>query len=343
MWLMANCCRLDKDLFVEGLKQLQTRIETRFYVTVLSFATDLCEVIRTGIVTPPDSGTPTEDSRSEHLDALPVKNTFTDIRERRKLGKRILKAVQPSLEAALRVESEISQKPFEGLQHELESMVDRSIEAGRLLATASQGRPTDEANDTIMVDAELQITVKADPSEGDVMDTTPDGEMEGGNIEVSTNIDVDTSGLDMVDEEEKQDDITNAVKSSDTPPDTDGYVSKPRPAQSGPPTPPQSNGSLGLEPLDPLTEGGVLWYLKGYEPQGTSVLGEHWAGRDAVRMLSEDLTDMDEEELKGLGMVVDQAAASVVVEADEAEEAESVGGKTRASKAKKRRTSTRRR
>ncbi|KAJ4170005.1 hypothetical protein NW754_006148 [Fusarium falciforme] len=334
---------LDKDLFIEGLKKLQTRIETRFYVTVMSFATDLCEVIRNGIATAPDSGSPTEDSRSEHLDALPVKNTFADIRERRKLGKRILKAVQPSLEAALRVESEISQKPFEGLQNELESMVDRSIEAGRPLTTASQGKPTDEANDTIMVDAELQITVKADPSEGDVMDTTPDGELEGGNIEVSTNIDVDTSGLDMVDEEEKRDGLANAVKSSDTPPDTDGYVSKPRPAQSGPPTPPQSNGSLGLEPLDPLTEGGVLWYLKGYEPQGTSVLGEHWAGRDAVRMLSEDLTDMDDEELKGLGMVVDQAAASVVVEADEAEETESVGGKTRASKAKKRRTSTRRR
>ncbi|KAF4988937.1 hypothetical protein FDECE_14867 [Fusarium decemcellulare] len=330
---------LDKDLFIDGLSKLQSRVETRFYVTALSFAVDLCEVISTGIATSPSNGS----SMDEPVDASPIKNTFADIRERRKLGKRILKAVQPSLEIALRVESEISQKPFESLQAELESMVDRSVEASRPLITTSQEKTSEEANDTIMVDAELQITVKADPAEGgDAMDTTPDGEQEGGNIEVSTNIDVDTSDLNMVDEAEKQDALPNAVKSSDTPPDTDGYVSKPRPAQSGPPTPPQSNGSLGLEPADPLTDGGVLWYLKGYEPRGTSVLGEHWAGRDAVRMLSEDLTDLDDEELKGLGMDVDQGVASVV-EADANEETESTEGKTRASKARKRRTSTRRR
>ncbi|KAF4971318.1 hypothetical protein FZEAL_9884 [Fusarium zealandicum] len=337
---------LDKDLFIDGLNTLQSRVQARFYVTALSFAADLCEVVSVGIATPPESGASAEDTRSESGDIEPAKNPFMDIRERRKLGKRILKAVQPHLEAALKVESEISQKPFESLQSEWEAMLDKSVEASRPMAAANQDKPSDEANDTIMVDAELQITVKADPaSDGDAMDTAPDGDNEGGNIEVSTNIDVDTSDLNLVDEEEKRDALPNTVKSTDTPPDTDGYVSKPRPAQSGPPTPPHSNGSLGLEPVDPLTDGGVLWYLKGYEPKGTSVLGDHWAGRDAVRMLSEDLTDLDDEELKGLGMDVDQGAmpVAVEVEVEEQEETESIGGKTRASKARKRRTSTRRR
>ncbi|KAJ3520011.1 hypothetical protein NM208_g13898 [Fusarium decemcellulare] len=319
--VIERAISLDKDLFIDGLSKLQSRVETRFYVTALSFAVDLCEVISTGIATSPSNGSSTDES----VDASPIKNTFADIRERRKLGKRILKAVQPSLEIALRVESEISQKPFESLQAELESMVDRSVEASRPLITTSQEKTSEEANDTIMVDAELQITVKADPAErGDAMDTTPDGEQEGGNIEVSTNIDVDTSDLNMVDEAEKQDALPNAVKSR--------VLQRRRSLMA----------ASAWNQLTPSRMGGVLWYLKGYEPRGTSVLGEHWAGRDAVRMLSEDLTDLDDEELKGLGMDVDQGVASVV-EADANEETESTEGKTRASKARKRRTSTRRR
>ncbi|KAM0343256.1 hypothetical protein ACHAPU_008706 [Fusarium lateritium] len=336
---------LDKDLFQDGLNKLQSRINTRFYVTVMSFAVDLCEIINIGIATTPGPDPSTNQSQSETINVSPGKTTFSDIRERRKLGKRILKAVQPFLETALRVESEISQKQFEGLQKELENLIDKSVEARRPTTSTSQDKPndlSDEANDTIMVDAELQITVKAVSTEGgDAMDTTSDG----GNIEVSTNIDVDTSDLAGADAgiREKQESLPNTVQSSDTPPSTDGYVSKPQPAQSGPPTPPQSNGSLGLEPVDPLTDGGAIWYLKGHELKGTSVLEEQWAGRDAVRMLSEDLTDLDDEELKGLGMDVDHAATSAAVEAEVKDEEEPVGGKTRASKAKKRRTSTRRR
>lgn len=319
---------------------LQERVETRFYVTGLSFAADLCEIISTGISTPPRNASEPSESHFELIDASPTKNTFSDIRERRKLGKRILKAVQPYLETALRVESEISQKPFETLQKELETMVDNSVETGRPAAAPSREEPIEEADDTIMVDAPqaLQITVKGSlPEEEDAMDTGEDGDEHGGNIEVNT------SGLGIIDEEDIKVELHNGIESSDTPPDTDGYVSRPRPVQSGPPTPPQSNGSLGRDPADPLTEGGVLWYLKGHEPRGTSVLGEHWAGRDAVRMLSEDLTDMDDEELKGLGMDVDHGVSSVAVEVNGHVDAETTAAKSKASKVKKRRTSTRRR
>lgn len=353
---MLTRCRLDKELFSEGLEKLQERIDIRFYVTALSFAADLCEVISKGIITAPSGG---DEQTEPHFDSMeaPTKNTFADIRERRKLGKRILKAVQPYLETALRVEAEVSQKAFEGLLGELEVMMDKCVDAGRQAPSiqseaveepeameVEDGDDTDDAGDTIMVDAdELQITVKGpeDDDDGDAMDTADESE-ELGNIEVKT-------GLGIIVEEEGKDGLRNMIKSSDTPPDTDGYVSKPRPAQSGPPTPPQSNGSLGLEPADPLAEGGVIWYLKGYEPQGTSVLGEHWAGREAVRMLSEDLTDMDDEELKGLGMDVDQGVSSAAVEVEAEAEADShvdaatTGAKAKASKVKKRRTSSRRR
>ncbi|KAF7554671.1 hypothetical protein G7046_g6745 [Stylonectria norvegica] len=343
---------LDKNVFIDGLLHLQARVETRFHVTALSFAGELCETVREGIHTYPQVSE-LDESRVELADTF-AKDPFSDIRERRKLGKRILKAVQPYLETALHVEAEISLKPFEILQKELESLIDNSVEVGRPAPTTTHEKQVEEVDDTIMVDAAetSQITVKARPeadedaADGDAMDTAEDGDEDGGNIEVNT------SGLDIVDSEvtgvngsETKRPQRNGGKTTDTPPDTDGYVSKPRPAQSGPPTPPQSNGSLGQEPLDPLGEGGVLWYLKAFQPQGTSVLGEHWAaGRDAVRMLSEDLTDLDDEELKGLGVDVDNAVtAAVAMEVDSPVEPTPVSTRSRASKVKKRRTSTRRR
>ncbi len=98
-----------------------------------------------------------------------------------------------------------------------------------------------------------------------------------------------------------------------------------QPTTNGPLTPPQSHtGSAGgassssahhvppslgdgsprptmaRKAVDTLHEGGILWYLDNFSPQGTTAVEEEWAGRDAVRLLSEDLTDMDEEELNGL-------------------------------------------
>ena len=350
--------RLDKDLFADGLLNLQIRTEERFYVTALPFAQELADIISKGISADPElaEGSP---QRFEATDTSQAKNPFSDIRERRKLGKRILKAVQPFLEMALRIESEITNKPLDSLQKELESIFEASVEA-RQQAITSRQLDRDEGGDTIMVDAldRSEITVKSSHvqsengvgTQDDVMDTTEDAEHDdGGNIEVNT------SGLGIVsgpintedgvlERERIKSIVVDGVGSSETPPASNGYISMPRPQQPGPPTPPQSNGSLGQEPTDPLTEGGVLWYLKAYKPEGTSIMGEHWAGRDAVRMLSEDLTDMDDEELKGLGADVDDSVvAASVLEPEEVPADSTTNSKAKANKTRKRRASGRRR
>lgn len=327
-------------------------METRYHVTALAFSAELCGVIDAGINTPPKDPEPSE-PRFEVSESSIAKNTYSDIRERRKLAKRILRAIQPLLETALRVESEISQKPFESLQKELEAMIDKSVESARPMTASTLDEAIEElADDTIMVDATetSEITVKGglvETPDGEAMDTGEDGDTDGGNIEVNTSgLDImDAEGEEVSTEEESKDSVKIEVKTTDTPPDTDGYVSKPLPAQSGPPTPPQSNGSLGQEPSDPLTEGGVVWYMKDFDPEGTSVADESWAaGRDAVRMLSEDLTDLDDEELKGLGADVDRAiTTAVVMEVDDNREEINNIAKSKATKARKRRTSTRRR
>jgi NuA3 HAT complex component NTO1 len=85
-------------------------------------------------------------------------------------------------------------------------------------------------------------------------------------------------------------------------------------------TPPQSHGSLnfshaqslGASAGDVLSEGGIPWYLKSFELQGTTAVEEKWPGRDALRSLSEELTDMDDEDLKDLGFDVDDEGGTIM-------------------------------
>ncbi|KAF9874008.1 bromodomain and phd finger-containing protein [Colletotrichum karsti] len=323
---------LDKNIFKEGLLELQEKLELRFYTNTLVFTHDLCEVINVGINTEP-----------------PVLEESAPLSP-------------PRLEAALQTEAEITHKPVETLIKELEGMLEASIEFRQPSITVSRTEEsTEPSQDTIMVDAadepqlqpqpqpeqepepepdqdpkpddDLQITVAneeetAKPQEEDIMAPPEDDEMdidaEGedddeGNIEVNTSTlekqnDVHSSNSSVAGHEgngkaaEKSDGaIPATMPPSDTPPETNGYVSMSRPSQPAPPTPPQSNGSLGNESTDPLSEGGVPWYFKEFKPKGTTIIEEQWTGREAIRSLSEDLTDMDEQELEGLAFDVEDS------------------------------------
>jgi NuA3 HAT complex component NTO1 len=52
--------------------------------------------------------------------------------------------------------------------------------------------------------------------------------------------------------------------------------------------------------IHPFANGGVPWYMVPFDPVGTTVEEERWTGRDLVRGMSEELSDMDEEQLSGL-------------------------------------------
>lgn len=349
---MEKAVSLDKELFEKDLESVTKRVEQRRYATVMPFAQDLCDVISKGIRTSPpevldDAAAAASATRFEGTDTSPPKNIFADIRERRRLGKRILKSVQPMLDAALRVEAEMTGKSPETPVAELDTMIEASLDTSRLA----------ENEDTVMADAHdaSEITVKGLPVENggdydaDAMDTAEDEV-------VHDNIDVDTSGLGIVDasalaaaKSGNERKATRGAGSSSESPDGE-YTAldrKPPPPpqqlQPGPPTPPQSNGSLGRDPADPLTEGGVLWHLKAFEPRGTSALLEHAAivpgGFDAARLLSEDLTDLDEVELKGLG-AHDSGDMAVDANDDDDTDAASAAAeaKTKASKGRVRRT-----
>lgn len=242
-------------------------------------------------------------------------------------------------------------------------MLEASIEFRQPSITVSRTyESTEPSQDTIMVDASNeQITVangekvedEPVPVE-DEMDLDAEGEDDDeGNIEVNTSTlekpnDVHSSSSSVAGHEgngkaavKTEASLALAVQPSDTPPETNGYVSATRPSQPAPPTPPQSNGSLGNESTDPLSEGGVPWYFQEFKPKGTTIIEEQWTGREALRSLSEDLTDMDDQELEGLAFDVEDSTITASPTVSGAAAADTIVSKAKSNSKVRKRTSAR--
>lgn len=277
--------------------KLRGKVDARFYATTLDFARDLCALIRAGVNTAPKLAARVARSDPQaDPNSSPAKNTFGDKRERRRLGKRILKAIQPQLEGALQTETVITSKSLEELVKELDGMLEGCVEVLQPSITVSQ---EDEGEDTVMADApSLQITVAGQEGQapgGDAMDTSEDTGTqvaEGkGNIKLEDGVAVSVPTPESQRNNEKPHDTVPSIEN--TPPATNGYAT-PKPAHPTPPTPPQSTDSSS-NPADPLTDGGLPWYLKGFEVVGTTV-----GDAERERSPSEELTDLDEVEMREL-------------------------------------------
>ncbi|KAK1756181.1 hypothetical protein QBC47DRAFT_379330 [Echria macrotheca] len=341
---------LDKSVFSKAFSELQEKLDKRFYTTTLKFTHDLCRAVNVGINSPFQP--PSVDELGVSIDASPAKQgNFSDVRERRRLGKRILKTVQPQLEAALKAEADICSKPYDALLQELEGMLEASLEIKQPIIKVSQNdsaaagersqdvEMTDAPEEALMIvvadrsDGQNRMAIErdaiTDDEEGDDDDGEPEDGMEiDGPLHSQTNIEVITSEEDSkpnghvstqspsagevpprMAEPQSQKAGANGFNKVDSgsPPSLSGFGAgalQP-PQHAGPLTPPQSNGSFGRDPPNMLSDGGVAWYLQGFELQGTSAVEEQWTGREAVRSLSEELTDMDDDALKDLEFDVD--------------------------------------
>jgi NuA3 HAT complex component NTO1 len=153
--------RLDKNVFKEGLVKLQEKLDKRFYTTTLAFAHDLCEVINVGI----NTGARIQETTTqpEMLDASPTKHsTYSESRDRKRLGKRMLKSLQQLLQAALRAEADITNKDVDTLLKELDGMVDASLEMRQPAAIAA-------TNEDAVGEDNQDITMGDAPEEGETI------------------------------------------------------------------------------------------------------------------------------------------------------------------------------
>ncbi|KAE8149049.1 enhancer of polycomb-like-domain-containing protein [Aspergillus avenaceus] len=74
-------------------------------------------------------------------------------------------------------------------------------------------------------------------------------------------------------------------------------VDRPHKSHEEPLTPP---ASFKGDRQFPLAQGGIQWYMQPFDPIGTTIHEERWTGRDVMRGMSEELSELDEEELKDL-------------------------------------------
>jgi NuA3 HAT complex component NTO1 len=325
-------------VFTEGFNKIQNKLNNRYHVLATTFVQDLSSVFSIGIeVGPQVKPENSQTAGQEHIS--PSKHAAFDIRERRKLAKRIIRVIQPQLELAVRAEADITKKSADPMVHYLEALLYACLHTRQ--EAAPDGMASHAAPDEMVVDSTVhggigpnglstsngahetsQANERGDDMDVDLCDeVAPGEEVDEAELFPAISI-VAENGLSKPtngDSHQESEETTgqsksrypgNGLKSSDTPPDTNGYSSALEHHQPPPPTPPVSSGGANStsgqenasgDSATSLTEGGIPWYLKSFDPVGTTILEVQWTGRDIVRGMSEELTDIDDDELKGMG------------------------------------------
>ena len=336
-------CSLDiKTVFTDGLSKLRTKLDNRLYTTTLPFAQDLSDVFSAGISTEPSEK---PEAAKQEQKSSPSKKGPGDMKDRRRLAKRIIKAVQPQLEAAVRDECDAQRKPVEKQLKELERLLEAGLQSRRDSVSVSLGEPVGDADADAEHEPDVEMTDASEVQKRDSYHTN------GGNTSDSHQTadgDVEMQDIDAPNEEDDTDVVTavpsgpseasgsvggtvtnalaevngnisqskpphmNGVKNTSTPPNTNGYVSAPENQQPSPPTPPVSNGDNSIDHVDTLTSGGIPWYLRDFQPEGTSVLQESGSSSHNVSGMSDDVSDMDEGGLRGIGGDADDGDGEVL-------------------------------
>ncbi|KAB5558597.1 hypothetical protein GE09DRAFT_1221697 [Coniochaeta sp. 2T2.1] len=221
---------LDKNVFSKGLVKLQEKLDRRFYTTTLAFAHDFCEVINVGI----NTGTRAQanESQPEGVELSPAKHsTYAETRDRKRLGKRMLKSIQPLLQAAAQAEADITSKPVDTLLEELDGMVDASLEMRQpaavpaveedVVAEENQDVPMHdvvEEGETIVALHSTQASVEPTPAAAAEPESEPaaDADADAGpkanlDAEAEAEIDDDMDAVDLIKTEPSADVNGNAM------------------------------------------------------------------------------------------------------------------------------------
>lgn len=255
-----------------------------------------------------------------------TRKTNIEIRDRRKLGKRIIKAIQPMLEAAIRAECVVVKTRPEDQLKVLNNLLENCLPTadgsnGSLDAFAEVGamEPSQdedmidvaqseelasEALGNGVVEREESSDASAEILDTDMPDADADAEHD---VEDVIHVAPATNSSDhMIDPQLLNNGVEKSITNGNgiTPSDTNRYSSTPEDNNSlSLPTPPISNGENTTDGTDVLNNGGIPWYVKDFQPEGTSVLQEVSVENTNGSHASDDLSEMDDEDVKALASV----------------------------------------
>lgn len=300
MLILSN--RLDgKGVFREGFADLEERLNKRSCTSVEAFSGRFSDVVKTAL-----DPSPTVDviEGQPHINGqISSKDLIADHKAKKMLANRIVKAVKGPLEDAMRKEGELLGRPHEKELRDLDRLLEASVRSRRDSRNGSQlgdgvadpiqqrqsisgGSSDENSANSSKQNASNLVGTEIDPAITHTFQaTTSKSVKHKGHRQQPTPESMPPTNGAVSDDHLSNDNIDELVShqlGKDTPPE--------------PVTPPLSSGGHS----QPLSQGGIPWYLECFDPVGTKIEEERWKGRELVRGMSEDLSDMDEEELSGL-------------------------------------------
>lgn len=230
----------------------------------------------------------------EQLNKVSHSSLTSEQKEMKKIVKRITKVLQPHFEDALRKESELAGRPYEKLP-DLETLLNEKLQRRpSILSQAETVRQTTETDPTAIeqaqeeaVDGEEAAVLNQKPEEMQMAPTPDENAADAHHAhdeaadEAAIAIQLGQDAL-HVSRNQPQSAVTGSHA------ETNG---RPEPL-----TPPRSEKNL----LNPLGNGGVPWYFETFDVHGTTVYEERYTGREVLRDMSEELSELDDDELDGL-------------------------------------------
>ena len=227
-----------------------------------------------------------------------------DYKYRKALVTRIAKAVKGSFEDALRKESELCQRPFEKELANLDKILENGVQSRRESMTDIQ------LGDREFGSARLRRSTRSNgPEESQSIGVIDDDVRNDADTDISRKLQRLTDER-SVKRQGPTPDLSisaNEINSNRSKSAFASYQAGKVKQTTEPPTPPTSSEGESQS----LSCGGISWYMEPFDPMGTTVHEERWTGRELVRSMSEDLSDMDEEELSGLHPCDNQDAPNI--------------------------------
>jgi NuA3 HAT complex component NTO1 len=273
---------------MDGFNHLQTKLDEKFYTSVHTFNEDLVEVLSTKI---DFASIASVGDAEQDVNKLVPSTLTSEQKETKKLVRRIIKGVQPLFEEAMRKEADLAGRPYE-----------KFLDTETLLEQKLQHRSS-----AMSVDEDAQPTVEGKSIEGDArVNGIETEEVPKKPVEAQFAPTPDENATDHHHvHDEAGDEAAIAAQlgqdamyvSTRVPPgdamDTDHKSSSDR---AEPLTPPRSEKNS----RNPLVNGGIPWYLETFDIHGTTIHDERYTGREVLRAMSEELSELDDDELNGL-------------------------------------------
>jgi NuA3 HAT complex component NTO1 len=304
--------------FRKGLEHMQSKLEQRQYLSVPAFVTDLGAVFHDAVYSSSaEDEVPVKSGNELNSSELRAKQIATQ-KDKTVRAKRIIKSLlREALDAAAK-ECELAPKSADEERALVQTILDHCMRPGPNFTdylAVEDGRESDGEGEAELVlrpiannqqmpseglakgsevkppqDADMVDDISDDMIQGEIRDGLPNGTGTASmQAERAVSLHIPNGDHGNICANEQLELESNSIPG--LPALSNSGSTIPSTTHPDPPTP---HGDKDV------AEGGVPWYLEGFEPVGTTVRDEAWPGREALRGISEELSELDDEALNDL-------------------------------------------